>query len=78
MSSDSEEGTGESPRRSSIPSPLLKREEVAELLNVSLRHLDTLVASGEIIPVRIGRAVRFKPEEIQSFIDDCVDAGDSS
>lgn len=66
-----------SPRSSSDPSPLLKREEVAELLNVSLRHVDTLVASGELSPVRIGRAVRFRPEEVDSFIEESTEKGNS-
>lgn len=66
-----------SPRGSSHPSPLLKREEVAELLNVSLRHVDTLVSTGELSPVRIGRAVRFRPEEVESFIEESTENGNS-
>lgn len=64
-------------RSSSHPAPLLKREEVAELLNVSLRHVDTLVSTGELSPVRIGRAVRFRPEEIDSFIEESTESGNS-
>jgi hypothetical protein len=33
-----------------------------------LRHLDTLVASEELRPIRIGRAVRFHPDTVESFV----------
>lgn len=61
-----------------IPDALLTRDEVADILSISLRHLDTLVASGEITPVRIGRAVRFRPETVKGFIRDAVDSEESS
>lgn len=57
-------------RIEAAPSPLLKRDEAAEVLNISLRHLDTLVATGEITPVKIGRSVRFRPETIRHFIEE--------
>jgi excisionase family DNA binding protein len=65
-----EEALSEHRQKEAAPSPLLKREEVAEILNISLRHLDTLVATGELTPVRIGRSVRFRPEAIRTFIEE--------
>lgn len=56
-----------------FPPQLLTRKEVAELLSISLRHLDTLVASGEIVPVRIGRSVRFRPKSIKDFIEEAAE-----
>jgi excisionase family DNA binding protein len=55
------------------PPQLLTRKEVADLLNISLRHLDTLVASGEIVPVRIGRSVRFRPKSVEEFIEEAAE-----
>jgi len=55
------------------PPQLLTRKEVAELLNISLRHLDTLVASRELVPIRIGRSVRFRPKSIEDFIEEAAD-----
>jgi excisionase family DNA binding protein len=78
MSNSSDQKLGDNPRGGSTPSPLLDREEAAELLSISLRHLDTLVAAGELTPVRIGRAVRFRPEEIDAFIQKSTDGIDSS
>lgn len=64
-----EEALAEHRQKKAAPSPLLKRDEAAEILSISLRHLDTLVATGEITPVRIGRSVRFRPEAIREFIE---------
>jgi excisionase family DNA binding protein len=47
---------------------LLKRADVAKLLNVSLRTVDYLASSGKLRTVRIVRSVRFHPEEIRAFI----------
>lgn len=65
-----EDALSEHRRVEAAPSPLLKRDEAAEVLNISLRHLDTLVATGEITPVRIGRSVRFRPETLRAFIEE--------
>lgn len=58
---------------SSIPaptiSPLLDRKAVAEILNVSLRKVDYLTATGSIKVVRLGKAVRFTQAAISSFIE---------
>jgi len=58
---------------SSIPAPtitpLLDRKAVAEILNVSLRKVDYLTATGSIKVVRLGKAVRFTQAAISSFVE---------
>lgn len=57
---DADEPTG--------PRPLLTKRELATLLAVSLTSIDTLLARGEIVPVRIGGSVRFTPEAVDDFL----------
>jgi excisionase family DNA binding protein len=46
--------------------PLMKKAEVACLLNISTDTVDRLVRSGELSAVRVGRSVRF---DRQSLMD---------
>ena len=48
---------------------LLKPSEVAGLLNVSRAMSYHLLQSGQIPVVRINRAVRVKPDDLRSFIE---------
>lgn len=49
---------------------LLTIEEVAELLNVSPRHVANLVKRKQMLqPVRLGRAVRFRLSDIKRFLN---------
>jgi excisionase family DNA binding protein len=48
--------------------PLLKPEEASKLLAISPRTLWTLTASGQVCSVKIGRLVRYRPEDLQAFI----------
>lgn len=48
---------------------LLTRQEAAERLAISLRTLDELIARKAIEFVRIGRAVRLRPQALESFIE---------
>jgi excisionase family DNA binding protein len=50
-------------------SKLLKRSEAAEELSVSIRTLDLLVSTGELKAVRIGRVVRIRPADLESFVE---------
>ncbi len=43
--------------------PLLTPAEVTRLLNVSLRTVRRLIASGDLPVVRIGRSIRIRPED---------------
>lgn len=49
---------------------LLTGQEAADSLAVSLRTLRTLVERGELLPVRIGRAVRFDEGDLRRWVDD--------
>jgi excisionase family DNA binding protein len=48
---------------------LLTRPEAAALLNVALRTVDALIATGDVPCVRIGRAIRFRPAALQMFVE---------
>lgn len=48
---------------------LLTNREVSEILGVSTRTLWTLVDTGELPAVRIGRLVRFHPADLNRFIE---------
>jgi excisionase family DNA binding protein len=44
------------------------KKEVSDMLKVNRRTLDRLVATGRIIPTRIGRQVRFTEESVNDLI----------
>ena len=49
-------------------SKLLKAQDVADLLNVSRSFAYTLMQSGQLPTVQLGRAVRVRPEDLEEFI----------
>ena len=50
---------------------LLTSKQVANLLNLSKRTVETLVAEGYLSSVKIRGSRRFTPQSIQQFIDSC-------
>lgn len=53
----------------SMNSPLLRKSEVCERLNVSKRSLDRLIARGQLEVVRINaRVTRITPESVEDFL----------
>jgi excisionase family DNA binding protein len=46
----------------------VNRFEAAQLLSISLRTLDSLLARGELRGRRVGRRVLFPVEELQRFL----------
>lgn len=48
---------------------LYDRPLAAELLSISLRKLDALIARGDLAPVRIDGRVLLSPAELQRFIE---------
>ncbi|MEX1248669.1 MAG: helix-turn-helix domain-containing protein [Anaerolineales bacterium] len=48
---------------------LLRAREVAKILNISLALSYRLMQMGEIPCVRIGTAVRVRPEDLDAYID---------
>lgn len=49
---------------------LLTAEEVAAALNVSTKTVRRLISRGQLPAVRIGRAVRVRPEELNGYIQE--------
>ena len=47
---------------------LLKAHEVAELLSVSRSFAYTLMKTGQLPTVHLGRSVRVRPEDLEEFI----------
>lgn len=54
--------------------PLVTRQETAARLQVSLTKLWQLTARGELRAIRIGRAVRYRPADIEAYISRHRDA----
>jgi len=50
-------------------SRLLNAQEVAAALNMGLSTVYQLVERGELPSIRIGRSVRFRPEDLEKFIE---------
>jgi len=52
------------------PSPLLVSiREAAATLNVGRTTIYSLIDRGEIVPVHVGRCLRFRPEDLRAFVD---------
>jgi excisionase family DNA binding protein len=51
---------------------LMNIEQVAERLGVSVRHMRRLVAEHRIPFVKWGHLLRFDPEEVDRWIEDCA------
>ncbi len=47
---------------------LMTAEQVAGHLAVSVRHVYELARQGELKSVRIGRLVRFHPDDVQAWV----------
>ena len=54
--------------KSTIPREAFSREEVAEILGVSVRTIDGLIDSQQLRAVRIGRHPRIDRKEIDRFL----------
>jgi excisionase family DNA binding protein len=51
---------------------LLKGTDVAEILNVSRAFAYRMMAEGRIPVVKLGRSVRVRPEDLQTFVTESV------
>ena len=56
---------------------LVNAKEAARILSISQRKLWQLKNCGEIPYVRIGRAVRYSPDELRKWIDRREGSGDA-
>jgi excisionase family DNA binding protein len=52
-----------------VSAKLLTIGDVADLLNASKAVVHRLAILGELVAVRVGRELRFQPEEVASFIE---------
>ena len=48
---------------------LLNKKEVAELLHTTSRHVMDLTRRGDLPSLKVGRLVRFRPKDIERFIE---------
>jgi excisionase family DNA binding protein len=49
---------------------LLTVHDVRELLNCSRNTVSRLIQTGKLRPMRLGRAVRFHPEDVRRLIEE--------
>ncbi len=54
---------------------LLTADDVAEILQVSQSFAYALMSRGELPSVRLGRAVRVRPQDLDEFISSSVQSG---
>ena len=54
------------------PETLLRGEDVARILNISRSFAFSLMKRGEIPTVRLGYAVRVRPEDLRLYIETCL------
>ena len=52
---------------------LLTPDEAAERLRISKAHLYDLKARQKIRFVKIGRCLRFRPQDLEAFVDDAAE-----
>lgn len=48
---------------------LLRKREVAEQLRISTRTVERLIASGDLLPVRLGGSVRIRVEDVRELVE---------
>lgn len=51
------------------PDPLMTAEDVAEQCQTSLRTVRRWIATGQLPVIRLGRAVRVRPEALKVFLN---------
>lgn len=51
-----------------MPSRFLQITDVAEILNISQRQVYSLVSSGELPAIKVGRSWRIESTELEEFI----------
>ena len=56
--------------------PLLTVAAACQHLAISRATLYRLMGEGTIRPVRIGGSVRFRPSDLEAFVDECLSAPD--
>lgn len=62
-------------RREAAPEPLLTKADAAEVLGVSERTVDTLVASGQLASVKVARCRRIPPQALHAYVRQQAEEG---
>jgi excisionase family DNA binding protein len=55
-------------RREAAPEPLLTKADVAEVLGVTERTVDTIAAAGDLPKIKVRGCVRFAPGAVEAYI----------
>ena len=66
------EQIAERPPQAEGPIPLLSVKDVAAWLNVSKRTVETLIASGDLNPMRIRSKRMFAPKNVEAYLRTCA------
>ncbi len=56
--------------------PLLTADEIARVLSVSRKTIYKLTENGTLPCIRIGRAVRFDPADVEAFLQQAKQNGE--
>jgi excisionase family DNA binding protein len=51
-----------------MQSPLLNAHEVAQILHISRSYVYQILRRGDLPSIRLGNALRVRPEELQAYI----------
>lgn len=58
---------------------LLRKEDLADLLNISPRHVTRLILTGGVpAPIRFGRSVRWRKADVDRWLDARADQSATS
>jgi excisionase family DNA binding protein len=57
------------------PQQLLTPEQVADMLAISKRQIYRLAAMGELRHVRMGKLVRFREVDVESYVENSLSPG---
>ena len=52
-----------------VLSPLLSINEVGELLGISRPTVYALIRRGELVPIRVGKRIRFDQADIRAYLE---------
>jgi excisionase family DNA binding protein len=55
--------------RTSELEPLLTNGDVCELFGISKPTLYRLIRSGDLVPIRVSRSLRFRPTDIRAYLE---------
>lgn len=64
-------GTSKPASPPGAPDPLLDKEQVADLLATTPRHVERLVEAGSLGHCRVGKFIRFTLSDVMEYLDHC-------